>query len=678
MRFLGLAVGAAGALLVAVALNAAAPQGPPEIQLQAAIHKETIEGDLRGAIVELQRIVNTPGVGRGVAARAWLHLGQCHEKLGNTEARRSYEQILREFGDQGEVVREARMRLLGLPKADAKQPEDGRRGRVIIGPSYHARGAISPDGRYLAYCCTVIHDIAADRDRQVPAEISGVPRFSPDSRSLAYVLQHPGERPELHTIGTTGAGDRVLLSDPDVREMSLFDWMPDGKQLLVRLVRADKTTEIALVAVTDGAVSRLWSPAPAFGGTDEGSLSPDGRFFAYRASGSATSSRSTTRILSLDGRVNAVLVARPENAWNAGWTGDGRFAFYSAERGAQGIWTVQVDDGRARGSAERVAVGLDESVRPVGITRGGSFAYHRSILDTQVQLMSLVPGSAPLAPSRVFGASQAPAWSPDGRALAYAQSGTGIVNIFTAATRATRSLWTGLPGPVMALSWLPDSSGLAAQGPGPDDSTASVGLRRVDLVSGALSDIMTGPGWRQFGANASFSAGGKVVTYKTFGAGQVTRLVRRDLESGSEEILLERKPPLYISAFDVRPATGEVAVAFQETEGGSSLGVFDTSSRTFRAVHQTARGDYVPASITVAWTPDGKSLLFVTAPGRTKGIPMSLWKIPASGGTPQKLFEAETILQVRVSPDGSTIALDTRSYRMETRAVDGLFQPMVR
>ena len=71
--------------------------------------------------------------------------------------------------------------------------------------------------------------------------------------------------------------------------------------------------------------------------------------------------------------------------------------------------------------------------------------------------------------------------------------------------------------------------------------------------------------------------------------------------------------------------------------------------------------------------PDGQSLLFVTAPRATNGSPMSLFRIPVSGGKPEKLFEAELIFQVRVHPDGSRIALDTRNYTWETFVVDNLF-----
>jgi Tol biopolymer transport system component len=105
----------------------------------------------------------------------------------------------------------------------------------------------------------------------------------------------------------------------------------------------------------------------------------------------------------------------------------------------------------------------------------------------------------------------------------------------------------------------------------------------------------------------------------------------------------------------------------------SSLGLLDPSSREFRIIHKTAQGAFIPASLSVAWMPDGKSLLFVMAPVATNGVPMSLYRIPVSGGQAEKLFEADGIWQVRVHPDGRLVAIETRSYKFETLVADKLF-----
>ena len=73
---------------------------PAEVQLKAALHKEQVEGDLKGAIEQYKKIAAQPGAGRATVATALLRMGQCYEKLGNAEARTAYERLVRDFADQ--------------------------------------------------------------------------------------------------------------------------------------------------------------------------------------------------------------------------------------------------------------------------------------------------------------------------------------------------------------------------------------------------------------------------------------------------------------------------------------------------------------------------------------------------------------------------------------------------
>ena len=72
------------ALLMAVVL-AAAPQqnASAERQLEAAIHREQVLGDVKAAIEEYKKLAQ--GGNRTVAAQALIHLGQCYEKLGEAQ-----------------------------------------------------------------------------------------------------------------------------------------------------------------------------------------------------------------------------------------------------------------------------------------------------------------------------------------------------------------------------------------------------------------------------------------------------------------------------------------------------------------------------------------------------------------------------------------------------------------
>ena len=108
----------AGLLLLA-AFASAQKEQQAKLLLEQATKKELIDGDLKGAIETYQKILNLQGVPRAVIAKALLHLGQCHEKLGNAEARKAYERLVREFADQPEEVRAARGRLAALGGRDS-------------------------------------------------------------------------------------------------------------------------------------------------------------------------------------------------------------------------------------------------------------------------------------------------------------------------------------------------------------------------------------------------------------------------------------------------------------------------------------------------------------------------------------------------------------------------------
>jgi hypothetical protein len=86
-----------------------------EQQLQAAIHKEEVTGDLRGAIELYKSISAQSGGDRTVAATALLRMGECQEKLGQSQAAHSaYARVLRQFGDQVSISAVARGKLEDL------------------------------------------------------------------------------------------------------------------------------------------------------------------------------------------------------------------------------------------------------------------------------------------------------------------------------------------------------------------------------------------------------------------------------------------------------------------------------------------------------------------------------------------------------------------------------------
>ncbi len=92
---------AATVVVVALTTVTAAPRGKDEkkaaVLLQAAQAKETLEGDLKGAIALYEQAATEAGTNRALVARALLASGVAQQKLGSGDASAVFARIVREF-----------------------------------------------------------------------------------------------------------------------------------------------------------------------------------------------------------------------------------------------------------------------------------------------------------------------------------------------------------------------------------------------------------------------------------------------------------------------------------------------------------------------------------------------------------------------------------------------------
>ena len=133
-------------LAIGLACMAAQYNAEGEKQLAAAIHKEVADGDLKGAIEQFRKVASRYRTDRKIAASAMLHIGQCQEKLGQSEARKAYENVVKEFADQKEIANQARTRLAVL-SGGGSSSMSLRRVSVDAGKKY--LWSVSADGRSL-------------------------------------------------------------------------------------------------------------------------------------------------------------------------------------------------------------------------------------------------------------------------------------------------------------------------------------------------------------------------------------------------------------------------------------------------------------------------------------------------------------------------------------------------
>ena len=126
------------ALLIALTALTLAAQSDGERQLETAVYRETVMGDVPAAIGMYRAILSQKGIARPVAARALWQLGQCQEKLGQRrEAHATYARVVREYASESGIAAQARGKLAGwsdaLPGPRNLRFEEGDPGKTPPG-----------------------------------------------------------------------------------------------------------------------------------------------------------------------------------------------------------------------------------------------------------------------------------------------------------------------------------------------------------------------------------------------------------------------------------------------------------------------------------------------------------------------------------------------------------------
>ena len=114
-------------------------QPDPRIELQRGIDLMEIRGDCKAAVDIFSKLTNTAN--RSVAARAFLYIGQCHQKLGK-DPKAFYSRLIREFQDQQAVHLEAARSRGGAISADVPRSAPGSNDAGSHQPDSRRPGAL--------------------------------------------------------------------------------------------------------------------------------------------------------------------------------------------------------------------------------------------------------------------------------------------------------------------------------------------------------------------------------------------------------------------------------------------------------------------------------------------------------------------------------------------------------
>jgi hypothetical protein len=474
-------------------------------RFESALYKEQVEGDLTGAIQLYKQVGSSKDAGRPLAAKALLRMAHCYEKLGNSDAKTTYERIVREYADQGEAAGHARRALVKYEIARSGAGELAtRRIATLPGPA-----DVASDGRHIYYSkidlrqpsVTIMkRNLMTGEERSVITGkdfASGLAVTSDGARlALLQRKESPsGLRFSVVVTGTNGSGPQTF--DMGSESVIPLAWSPDGQDLLLfrlPVPNSGKPPSLLLLRPATGAIRTLRElPSRDYRASTviAAAFSPGGKWIAYDAM-TENRERRSVYLVSSDGTQNRAIIDGPGNASVVGWMpGTTELLFLSDRSGSIDAYAVTIGEETLAGSPRLIKENLGV-IRPVGWWRS-SLLYipqnrRRLIMMGTVDLATgEIQNPVPISSRYVSAEAQL---SPDGKSLAYISTArplaegrpTLVIRDVKSGTEKSIELFPAL-GTVQDWNWSHDSQAFFLSGWPPSGVRVSL---RVTVGTGEM------------------------------------------------------------------------------------------------------------------------------------------------------------------------------------------------
>ena len=654
---------------------------------QAGIYQEEVNGDLEEAIKIYQKIVKDFPDNRVTAAKAQLQIGLCYEKLGLEGALKAYEDVISNYGEQKDVVAKAKALLSKLLKyeEESKELEGIRVKQVWKKPYTDFLGTITSDGQFLS--CTdwdgkgdlAIYDFMKGENLVLthaatyedPQQFVIGSAISKNGKKVAYSWWSP-KSIDLYLVDVDNPSPRLIYRHEE-GEVYPAAWLSDTELIVGHYNPKIMSVQIILLNISDGKKQVLKTVDFPMGFLRL-SCSPDEKYIAHDFTNKTDKGNvnSDINILVVDEGREISLVNHPANDHVLGWVpGRKEFLFISDRSGTWDLWAKTVVSGESTGSAKRIYTDIGD-VNPVGYSENGDiyFGFSRRNFNASLVPLNSETGELDVTSGKsLLGSGYWMDWSPDGQDLIY---GERIINLKTGEERNYGDSMSRVISP----RWSPDGKSILLVGIENNKNITKDyigGIYMVDVKTDETTEILLLSDYK-FNmpsddayplSEIQWSLDGKSFFYLF----SKDRLVKHDLETGEDKILykqahfdrgsLSRSPDGKMLIFAARsPEQKKSRLFAMSVEGGQEQEL---------CTPQEADDFYG-----VMWSPDGKYIYFAE---REEGT--SLWRIPAKGGNPQKVWHTENRAEIfSIHPNGNQIALSINERTTEIRVIEGLIREL--
>jgi len=424
------------AALMVAANNPSMAQTPEQLY-QKGLMKEEGEGALQDAIDLYSQIADNSNADQSLRAKALLHIGMCHEKLGTQEAVKAYQRLVNNFPTQKNEVAIARERLTRLMPIAEKVTTTSlvpKFTKIEI-PTKPGNGVLSPDGKTLAYISDKALWIVPVHGKTNP-NIAGEPIrltepmdawdmanmgtvWSSNGKWLAFYAAEPGE--DIIYIVSANGGKPVKVSINPQRQggydyrMSLS---PDGKMLAFVTRDDDKNSFIYTISTQGGTQNKLTGS-----GTREPAFSPDGKLVVYVKTKPDSNLGDEIWVIPST-RGDPVLVSDDADVVKSPvWSPDGSMIAFLARKYEEGwannsneLWIAAIDrNGKPTGLITKTELTNSTTSMLAGWSTNNRIGVWLS--KPEKNLLNTVPATGGQAMQVTSKNSWMPCWSPDGKHL---------------------------------------------------------------------------------------------------------------------------------------------------------------------------------------------------------------------------------------------------------------------
>jgi tricorn protease len=540
--------------------------------------------------------------------------------------------------------------------------------------------------------------------------IESAPVFSPDGKTIAFSAQYDGNT-DVFIIPTTGGQPVRLTWHPGADIVRGFT--PDGSAVLfssARSIHTTRYTQLFTVPLTGGFPTQLEIPNAAWA-----TISPDGKYIAYNPIADAFrqwknyrgGTISTIWVFSLADK-SAVRIPQPEGGSNdAGpqWIGDkvyfrsdrdGDFALYEYDTKSKtvakklaitgfpivnmtaGGGKIIVEQGGylhlfdpAKTSSTRLVVGIaadlqelrprfvkgSNYIRSADISPSGS----RAVFDFRGEIVTVPAekGDARNITQTTGAHEKYPAWSPDGKSIAYFSDASGEYELHIrnqdgkGEPRAIKLTGTGFYN---AIRWSPDSKKLTYIDNGRN-------LYVLDVATGASkkidSDEIYTPGAFRV-LHGDWSTDSQWIVYTKVLETNFTKVMLYSVATGQTTAVTDGLSDATEPIFD---PSGKYLMFLASTDAGPVVNWFDQSNNDMRATRSiyllTLQKETISPFAKESDEEEAKSESKAIAPTTVRidldGMNNRIVDFPIKAGNFEGLDMAKEgeVLYVAYDPDGS-------------------------